>query len=94
MGPVATSTVYVVELQGLLLALQILFDIYKTGHRPGICAIFTDNQAALRATQNPKCPSGQYILAKVLYTLDQLRTLHWDIQLRKIPAHVGVPGNV
>ncbi|WQF90379.1 hypothetical protein CDEST_15393 [Colletotrichum destructivum] len=57
MGTSASSTGNAAELKGLVLALQMVSDIHKSSNRPVKCAMFTDNQVAIQALQNPKCPS-------------------------------------
>ena len=57
MGKSTTSTVYAAELRGMALAFQIALDVHATTNTPGNCTVFTDNQAAIQAMANPKCPS-------------------------------------
>lgn len=57
--------------------------------------IYTDNQAAIRATCHPQRSSGQYILRRIARQLDLLRDDRsgWRIRLQWVPGHEGVPGN-
>lgn len=72
-GKSTTSTVYAAELGGIVLAFQIALDAHTTTDTPGKCTVFTVNKAAIQSMANPKCRSGQYILAEAIRALDKLR---------------------
>jgi len=69
MGNAEVSTVYAAELQGILMALQLAepkahYHMLKTPIH-----VFTDNQAAIKATAEPGRQSGQYILRRIISKL-------------------------
>jgi ribonuclease HI len=88
MGEQSETTVYAAELQGIFLALVIIIR-----HRICRAVVFTDNQAALRAIQNPGRRSGQYLVDVVIAALDKAREDGLTISFRWIPSHCGVEGN-
>lgn len=88
-GPLDLYSVYIGELVGISLALDLALD--ETDSYPSTSVlIFTDNQSAIKAINNPQGRSGQFLIEEI-YTkarkLPLLQAIHW------IPAHVGVPGN-
>jgi ribonuclease HI len=98
LGTAEESTVYVAELNGIEMAVANLVNRPKD-QRPAKTVIFSDCQAAIQAVQNPKRSSGQYVLSLIynhVRTLRSPQTPTFDqipIEIRGIPAHVGVPGN-
>lgn len=79
-------TVYSGELQGLKMALEMAMEDNSNRH----VFIFTDNQAAIRAVEDPRNQSGQYILQSLVARLELLKKhihIHW------IPSHIGIPAN-
>ena len=59
--------------------------------------IFSDCQAAIQAVQNPKRSSGQFVLCSIYDHARALRSqtpmFDQTVEIRWIPAHVGVPDN-
>jgi ribonuclease HI len=92
---------YLGELYGILMAIQMTATDYVRHHqgmdlhdhegdyRPVI--IFIDNQASIRAINNPTSQSGQYILRQIIQELN-LR-LNRRIEIHWIPAHIEIEGN-
>ena len=97
LGTTEESTVYVAELNGIEIALA---NLVSQPERPTKTVIFSDCQAAIQAVQNPKRSSGQYVLISIYNHVRTLQSLQQTptfdqipIEIRWIPAHVGVPGN-
>ncbi|KAF4210539.1 hypothetical protein CNMCM5878_004249 [Aspergillus fumigatiaffinis] len=91
LGTEADSTVYAAELDGIRMAL----DTAKESS-PRSLTLFTDSQAAIQAVQNPRRPSGQYILQAIYRNVQALGARGLppeNIKIHWIPAHVGVAGN-
>ncbi|KAG0155486.1 hypothetical protein PDIDSM_1063 [Penicillium digitatum] len=86
--------VYAAELSGIEMALA---KAKKEQAREVI--IFSNSQAAIQAVQNPRRPSGKYILTRiydhirVIRSRNQVQQEPTTVTIRWIPAHVGVSGN-
>ncbi|THC87471.1 hypothetical protein EYZ11_013085 [Aspergillus tanneri] len=90
LGTESQSTVYVGELEGARMALEQS----SAGVTP--ITVFADSQAAILAMGNPKRPSGQYALREIYARVRELRQqgpAGEDVEIRWIPAHIGVEGN-
>jgi ribonuclease HI len=86
MGTLQESTVYAGEVYGFIMALEMIRDSDR------ICPayIFSDNQAGIRALNDPIAKAAQSIhrlLHETIATVICPITVHW------IPAHTGIPGN-
>ncbi|EED11575.1 conserved hypothetical protein [Talaromyces stipitatus ATCC 10500] len=94
-GSSDTHTVYAGELEGIDAALEILLRSQPRGDNPHEATIYTDNQAAIRATCQPGRSSGQYIIRRIVRHLGLLRDnrSRWRVRLQWVPGHEGVPGN-
>lgn len=93
-GSSETHTVYAGELEGIDAALSLM--IRNQDHsNVREATIYTDNQAAIRATCHPQRSSGQYILRRIIRQLDLLRDPRsgWRVRLQWVPGHEGVTGN-
>jgi ribonuclease HI len=91
LGTEMDSTVYAAELDGIRMAIDTA---RARDISPRSLTLFSDSQAAIQAVQNPRRPSGQYILNAIYREVRALGTRGLtDIQIRWIPAHVGVAGN-
>jgi ribonuclease HI len=97
MGTEEMATVYAAELRAIEMALEVIKETFlddQQRHRlANGAAIFTDNQAALRAIQNPRMPSGQTYLEGSIQLLQWYADKGIQVELRWIPAHEGILGN-
>ena len=55
--------------------------------------IFTDNQSAIRSTENPLSQSGQQILRFIVESINMLREKGINPELHWVPAHMEIEGN-
>ena len=99
LGTTEESTVYVAELNGIEIAVANFINRLES-ERPTKTVIFSDCQAAIQAVHNPKRSSGQFVLTSIYDHVRTLRSLQQTptfdqipVEIRWIPAHVGVPGN-
>ena len=73
MGNSETLTVYIAELQGINLVLQIVDnDVEKRNKRDKV-VILMDNQAAIRTFQIPTGRSSVYIIIEMILLINKLQ---------------------
>jgi ribonuclease HI len=85
LGKETTTTVYAGELLGILMGLGIILT-----SNPCKAAMFTDNQAALKALQNPQRSSGQSILRRIMDAPEEAKVRGINVEFHWIPAHQGI----
>ena len=89
LGARTRCTVYMGELQGIQDSLS-----YALGQNQNLgIQIFTDNQAALQALENPNKCSAPQIMQTITQHIDDLRARGMPIHLQWIPAHKNIRGN-
>ena len=86
LGAASFYTVYSAELVGILRALYIALASPQPDNCPRVM-IFTDNQAAIYALDNPKRQSGHIIIMDILQVIGLLRSKNIQIELHWVPAH-------
>ena len=91
LGKDTQYNVYTAELAALQLAIETLRD----DHEQIEWRIFTDSQAAIKATDNPHRQSGQAIIKDFLDRVDDIsdKYPHLHIKIIWIPGHAEIEGN-
>jgi len=90
LGSTANYTVYSAELYGIILA-TILASM--PNHDKSKITICGDNQAAIRAVENPGNSSGQHLVEFIIVFIEKLRSKGVKVELHWVPAHIGIDGN-
>ncbi len=89
LGARTRCTVYMEEVQGIQDSLS-----YALGENQSLgIQIFTDNQAALQALENPNKYSAPQIMQTITQHIDDFRAKRMPIHLQWIPAHKNIRGN-
>ncbi|KAK8123267.1 hypothetical protein PG999_003185 [Apiospora kogelbergensis] len=91
MGKETQSTVYLAELKGIHMSLEIT--LAQQVRKFTRVDIFTDNQAAIASSAWPQRQSGQWLLRQIAEQLKALQQQGINVNIHWIPAHTGVPGN-
>ena len=93
LGPETAATVYMGELAGIKMALQIARDMV---HYNMPFFIFSDNQSAIKALRRPNRRAPPKLVTEILELHRELKGLaerNVSVHLRWLPAHRGIPGN-
>ena len=91
-GTKDSHNVYGAELIAIQMALTFFkerMEEYANVH------IFADSQSAIQAVESPKRQSGQYIIKKIMDTVDRIYEAkpRTNIHIDWVPGHTGINGN-
>ena len=92
LGPLTSFTVYSGELFGMTLALGMILK-RATIHHSRKVILCIDNQAAIRAIHKLAAISGQQFVKVIVWLIDNVRRMGYEVQLHWVPAHIGIAGN-
>ena len=92
MGKETTHNVFVAELEGIAMALEM---IKESENKYSKCEINVDSQAAIKAIIKPKQQSGQQTIKRILNNFDQIKVKQpsMEVTIKWIPGHKDIKGN-
>jgi len=70
-----------------------LYETLIPGHDKTHAIICIYNQAAIRAVNNQSSSSGQHLIKNIVKLVNMLRKKGIEMELRWVPAHIGIKGN-
>src|SRR5271167_620882 len=92
LGKADTANVYAAELIAMHLGINMAG---KSHEQYDKCFIFVNNESSIQAVDKPKQQSGQYIIRKILKSLDELQNERpsLEFKIEWVPGHMDIAGN-
>ncbi len=93
MGNSSVLNMYLAELYGIQLALQIICQQRLNTRQIRHYIIAADSQNALRSFVPPKCQSWQFKIKLIMKQIKKLKDSNTNVSFRWEPTHGGILGN-